>query len=125
MKFMGKSNKNLKYLELTASNSILLLLLHLKWSFEVSNELFSNTIELINLASFLETKTLGRLQWRYIIVDEGHRLKNHQCRLVQYVHLCNFVYVLSIKNLPLLFQQGVEKISLEQSSTDDWNAVAK
>ncbi|XP_046457073.1 lymphoid-specific helicase-like [Daphnia pulex] len=30
-----------------------------------------------------ETKSLGRLQWRYIIVDEGHRLKNHQCRLVQ------------------------------------------
>jgi len=26
---------------------------------------------------------LERFQWRYIIVDEGHRLKNYQCRLVQ------------------------------------------
>nr|CAH0110344.1 unnamed protein product [Daphnia galeata] len=30
-----------------------------------------------------DRKTLARLQWRYIIVDEGHRLKNYQCRLVQ------------------------------------------
>jgi hypothetical protein len=59
MKFLGKSNKNLKYLESTASNSILLLLLHLKWSFEVSNELFSNTIELINLASFFRNEIIG------------------------------------------------------------------
>jgi len=26
---------------------------------------------------------LERFQWRYIIVDEGHRLKNYQCRFVQ------------------------------------------
>ncbi|KAK7072534.1 hypothetical protein SK128_014560 [Halocaridina rubra] len=26
---------------------------------------------------------LNRYQWRYICVDEGHRLKNHQCRLTK------------------------------------------
>ncbi|XP_057369062.1 lymphoid-specific helicase-like [Daphnia carinata] len=30
-----------------------------------------------------DRKVLEQLQWRYIIVDEGHRLKNYQCRLVQ------------------------------------------
>ena len=30
-----------------------------------------------------DRKVLERFQWRYIIVDEGHRLKNFQCRLVQ------------------------------------------
>lgn len=30
-----------------------------------------------------DRKVLERLQWRYIIVDEGHRLKNYQSRLVQ------------------------------------------
>ena len=30
-----------------------------------------------------DRKILQRFQWRYIIVDEGHRLKNYQCRLVQ------------------------------------------
>ena len=31
----------------------------------------------------IDRAVLERFQWRYIIVDEGHRLKNYQCRLVQ------------------------------------------
>ncbi|CAL4063884.1 unnamed protein product, partial [Meganyctiphanes norvegica] len=30
-----------------------------------------------------DMKFLSRNQWRYIVVDEGHRLKNHKCRLTQ------------------------------------------
>jgi len=30
-----------------------------------------------------DMRFLSRNQWRYIVVDEGHRLKNHQCRLTQ------------------------------------------
>lgn len=29
--------------------------------------------------SFLKTQ-----KWRYIVIDEGHRIKNHQCQLVKY-----------------------------------------
>lgn len=33
----------------------------------------------------LEEKFLGSFSWKYIIVDEGHRLKNAQSKLFQYV----------------------------------------
>ncbi|XP_068203076.1 lymphocyte-specific helicase-like [Palaemon carinicauda] len=30
-----------------------------------------------------DTKILNKFHWRYICVDEGHRLKNHKCRLAK------------------------------------------
>lgn len=33
----------------------------------------------------LETKFIKSLHWRYIIVDEGQRIKNHKCLLFSYV----------------------------------------
>lgn len=32
---------------------------------------------------YRDKKPLNKYNWRYIIVDEGHRIKNHQCLLVQ------------------------------------------
>lgn len=32
-----------------------------------------------------ETRFLQSQKWRYIIIDEGHRIKNHNCMLVTYV----------------------------------------
>lgn len=33
----------------------------------------------------VENSFLRSLNWRYIIIDEGHRIKNHECLLVKYV----------------------------------------
>ena len=30
-----------------------------------------------------DRKSLQGVQWKYLIVDEGHRIKNFQCRLIQ------------------------------------------
>ncbi len=30
-----------------------------------------------------DSKHLARYQWKYIIVDEGHRLKNFNCKLLR------------------------------------------
>ena len=35
-----------------------------------------------------DQQILGRLNWRYIIVDEGHRLKNHNSLLSRFVKSC-------------------------------------
>ena len=32
-----------------------------------------------------ESSFLRSFTWRYIIIDEGHRIKNHNCQLVKYV----------------------------------------
>ena len=34
-----------------------------------------------------DRKELQRCRWKYIIVDEGHRLKNHKCRLVRELNM--------------------------------------
>lgn len=33
---------------------------------------------------------LSKLRWRYMIIDEGHRMKNHHCKLTQVLntHYC-------------------------------------
>lgn len=36
-----------------------------------------------------EIKFLQSQYWRYIIIDEGHRIKNHNCKLVKYVAIKN------------------------------------
>lgn len=33
----------------------------------------------------LESSFIKSLSWRYIIIDEGHRIKNHECQLIKYV----------------------------------------
>lgn len=30
-----------------------------------------------------DSKHLARYQWKYVIVDEGHRLKNYNCKLLR------------------------------------------
>lgn len=36
-----------------------------------------------------EHKFLQSLKWKYIVVDEGQRIKNHNCQLVKYVAIKN------------------------------------
>ncbi|GMS82058.1 hypothetical protein PENTCL1PPCAC_4233 [Pristionchus entomophagus] len=33
-----------------------------------------------------EKALLGKITWKYMIIDEGHRLKNHNCKLNQMLH---------------------------------------
>lgn len=43
-------------------------------------------IEVINFQVVIrDTRFLARYYWRYICVDEGHRIKNHNCRLTKWV----------------------------------------
>lgn len=35
-----------------------------------------------------DRKFIGPIPWKYIIVDEGHRIKNFQCKLIKYVLFC-------------------------------------
>lgn len=37
----------------------------------------------------MEIKFLQSQKWRYIIIDEGQRIKNHKCKLVKYVVVKN------------------------------------
>lgn len=32
-----------------------------------------------------ETSFLRQFKWQYLIIDEGHRIKNHECILMRYV----------------------------------------
>ena len=64
-----------------------------KWDFPVvvtSYELCMN-----------DRKFLANYQWRYIIVDEGHRLKNMNCKLVQELMTYNSANRLLITGTPL------------------------
>lgn len=36
-----------------------------------------------------DRKHLQRYEWRYLVVDEGHRLKNHDCRLLRELRYLN------------------------------------
>ncbi|KAE8147842.1 SNF2 family N-terminal domain-containing protein [Aspergillus avenaceus] len=48
-----------------------------------------------------DRKFLGQYQWRYIIVDEGHRLKNMNCRLIKELLNYNSANRLLITGTPL------------------------
>lgn len=39
----------------------------------------------------VETAFLRKFTWQYIIIDEGHRIKNHECKLVKYVSYKRYV----------------------------------
>ena len=40
---------------------------------------------------------LSKLRWKYMIIDEGHRMKNHHCKLTQ----VKFLYIHSLLNFPM------------------------
>ncbi|RVX75954.1 hypothetical protein B0A52_00311 [Exophiala mesophila] len=48
-----------------------------------------------------DKKFLGNYQWRYIIVDEGHRLKNMNCKLIKELMSYNSANRLLITGTPL------------------------
>ena len=48
-----------------------------------------------------DKKFLGNYQWRYIIVDEGHRLKNMNCKLVKELMTYNSANRLLLTGTPL------------------------
>ncbi|XP_054016394.1 lymphoid-specific helicase-like [Hylaeus anthracinus] len=49
----------------------------------------------------LEKYFLRSLQWRYIIIDEGHRIKNHECLLVTVLKQCKSMNRLLLTGTPL------------------------
>ncbi|XP_076166383.1 lymphocyte-specific helicase isoform X3 [Ptiloglossa arizonensis] len=49
----------------------------------------------------LETKFIKSLHWRYIIVDEGQRIKNHKCLLFSVLKACKSMNRLILTGTPL------------------------
>ncbi|XP_034231583.1 lymphoid-specific helicase-like [Thrips palmi] len=49
----------------------------------------------------LRDKSLRKINWRYLIVDEGHRLKNHKCLLVNELRRFNTTNRLLLTGTPL------------------------
>ena len=37
-----------------------------------------------------DKSVLAKLHWKYMIIDEGHRMKNHHCKLTQVNYLVSF-----------------------------------
>lgn len=60
----------------------------IKQKYHVANEYWTQPVVLttyevpLNEANFLRTQ-----HWRYIVVDEGQRIKNYNCQLIKYVTL--------------------------------------
>jgi len=48
-----------------------------------------------------ERARLAKLQWKYLIVDEGHRLKNYQCKLLEQLKQLKVANRLLITGTPL------------------------
>ncbi|KDD71699.1 SNF2 family N-terminal domain-containing protein, partial [Helicosporidium sp. ATCC 50920] len=48
-----------------------------------------------------DAKALARYHWKYVVVDEGHRLKNSQCRLVRELRLLRADNKLLLTGTPL------------------------
>ncbi|XP_043525884.1 lymphoid-specific helicase-like [Frieseomelitta varia] len=49
----------------------------------------------------LESSFLRSFTWRYIIIDEGHRIKNHNCQLVKILKICKSMNRLLLTGTPL------------------------
>ncbi|XP_017797853.1 PREDICTED: lymphocyte-specific helicase-like, partial [Habropoda laboriosa] len=48
-----------------------------------------------------EQKFIKSLNWRYIIIDEGHRIKNHECLLIKILKSCKSMSRLLLTGTPL------------------------
>ncbi|CAD1477247.1 unnamed protein product, partial [Heterotrigona itama] len=48
-----------------------------------------------------ESYFLRSFTWRYIIVDEGHRIKNHKCQLIKILQICKSMNRLLLTGTPL------------------------
>jgi SWI/SNF-related matrix-associated actin-dependent regulator of chromatin subfamily A protein 2/4 len=50
-----------------------------------------------------DRSTLSKVPWKYLIVDEGHRMKNHHCKLTQILntYYCNAPHRLLLTGTPL------------------------
>jgi SWI/SNF-related matrix-associated actin-dependent regulator of chromatin subfamily A member 5 len=55
------------------------------------------TYEIVNL----ERTTLGKMAWRYLIIDEAHRLKNEESQFSQTVRMLSTQYRLLLTGTPL------------------------
>ena len=47
-----------------------------------------------------DSKLLGKIKWDLLIVDEGHRIKNSNCRLIRsddHRYLCIIIYLILFK----------------------------
>ena len=53
--------------------------------------------------AMMDRQYLMSMQWKYLIVDEGHRIKNSQCRLIKYVFILYLFYIYSIFILHLFY----------------------
>ena len=53
--------------------------------------------------AMMDRQYLMSMQWKYLIVDEGHRIKNSQCRLIKYVFILYLFYIYSILILHLFY----------------------
>ncbi|XP_012054307.1 PREDICTED: lymphoid-specific helicase-like, partial [Atta cephalotes] len=48
-----------------------------------------------------ESKFFQSLRWRYIIIDEGHRIKNYKCKLIKVLHSIRSMNRLILTGTPL------------------------
>lgn len=48
-----------------------------------------------------ESSFIKSLSWRYIIMDEGHRIKNHECQLIKILKTCKSMNRLLLTGTPL------------------------
>ncbi|CAK9833094.1 Lymphoid-specific helicase [Anthophora retusa] len=48
-----------------------------------------------------EHNFIKSLNWRYIIIDEGHRIKNHECQLIKVLKACKCMNRLLLTGTPL------------------------
>nr|KAI8763669.1 lymphocyte-specific helicase isoform X2 [Biomphalaria glabrata] len=51
--------------------------------------------------AMIERKTLSRHEWKYLIVDEGHRIKNTHCRLIRELRMYRSTHRLLLTGTPL------------------------
>ncbi|XP_076749055.1 lymphoid-specific helicase [Xylocopa sonorina] len=49
----------------------------------------------------VESNFIRSLNWRYVIIDEGQRIKNHQCQLIKVLQSCKFMNKLLLTGTPL------------------------
>ncbi|CAL1532750.1 unnamed protein product, partial [Lymnaea stagnalis] len=49
----------------------------------------------------IDRKTLANYDWKYLIVDEGHRIKNTQCRLIRDLRMYRSTHRLLLTGTPL------------------------